>query len=52
MPPVRRAPLVPGLRVGVERAPGEKCERCWITRPLGVDPRHPRLCERCAAVVG
>ena len=39
-------------RVAVERAAGEKCERCWITRPLGVDPRHPRLCERCAAVVG
>jgi isoleucyl-tRNA synthetase len=44
--------VVPGLRVAVERAPGEKCERCWITRRLGVDPRHPRLCERCAAVVG
>jgi isoleucyl-tRNA synthetase len=44
--------LVPGLRVAVQRAPGEKCERCWITRQLGVDPRHPRLCERCAAVVG
>src|SRR5262249_11421203 len=44
--------VMPGLRLRVERADGEKCERCWITRPLGVDPRHPRLCERCAAVVG
>jgi isoleucyl-tRNA synthetase len=40
------------LRVGVSRAPGSKCERCWITRPLGTDPRHPGLCARCAAVVG
>jgi isoleucyl-tRNA synthetase len=44
--------VMPGLRVCLERAAGEKCERCWITRALGVDPRHPRLCERCAAVVG
>jgi isoleucyl-tRNA synthetase len=44
--------VMPGLRVRVERAAGEKCERCWITRALGIDPRHPRLCERCAAVVG
>ena len=46
------SPLVPGLRVGIERAPGGKCERCWRTRPLGDDPRHPTLCTRCAAVVG
>ncbi|HJW67877.1 MAG TPA: isoleucine--tRNA ligase, partial [Candidatus Binatia bacterium] len=44
--------VMPGLRVRVERAAGEKCERCWITRALGIDPLHPRLCERCAAVVG
>ena len=46
------SPLVRGLRVGVERAAGEKCERCWLTRSLGADPRHPRLCARCTAVVG
>jgi len=45
------SPLVPGLRVGVERAPGEKCPRCWYLRALGRDPRHPDLCERCAGVV-
>ena len=45
------SPLVPGLRVGVERAPGEKCPRCWNIRALGQDPRHPDLCERCAGVV-
>ena len=45
------SPLVPGLRVGIERAAGGKCERCWLTRPPGGDPRHPGLCERCTAVV-
>jgi isoleucyl-tRNA synthetase len=46
------SPVLPGLRVAVTRAAGGKCERCWLTRPLGADPRHPTLCERCAAVVG
>jgi isoleucyl-tRNA synthetase len=45
------SPLVPGLRVRVERAAGEKCPRCWIVRPLGQDARHPELCARCAAVL-
>ncbi len=45
------SPLVPGLRVRVERARGEKCPRCWNVRALGEDPRHPDLCARCAAVV-
>jgi isoleucyl-tRNA synthetase len=35
----------------VERAAGEKCERCWYTRALGAHPEHPTLCERCAGVV-
>jgi len=45
------SPVCPGLRVRVERAPGEKCERCWLVRSLGSDPRHPRLCARCVSVV-
>jgi isoleucyl-tRNA synthetase len=45
------SPLVPGLKVAVGRASGEKCERCWRTLPLGSDGRHPTLCSRCAAVV-
>src|SRR2546425_370986 len=36
---------------GAERAPGEKCPRCWNIRALGQDPRHPDLCERCVGVV-
>jgi isoleucyl-tRNA synthetase len=41
-----------GLSVRVERAPGEKCERCWgYFTDLGTDAAHPALCERCAKVV-
>jgi len=45
------SPVVPGLRVRVERAAGEKCARCWNIRTLGTDPRHPSLCARCAGVL-
>jgi isoleucyl-tRNA synthetase len=47
----RESAVVPGLRVAVERAPGEKCPRCWNVRALGRDARHPELCDRCAAVL-
>jgi isoleucyl-tRNA synthetase len=46
------SPVVPGLRVEITRAAGEKCPRCWRVRPVGVDARHPELCTRCAEVVG
>jgi len=39
------------LTVEVVRASGEKCERCWNYRKLGVIEQHPTLCERCAGVV-
>jgi isoleucyl-tRNA synthetase len=43
---------VSGLAIGVEKAHGEKCERCWIySTELGTDPAHPTLCPRCAAVL-
>lgn len=36
----------------VEKHPGEKCERCWVsTDTKGEDPDHPALCSRCASVV-
>ena len=44
-------PLLPGLRVRIERATGEKCPRCWMVRTLGVDARHPEVCDRCATVL-
>jgi isoleucyl-tRNA synthetase len=43
---------IPGLVIDVDRAPGDKCERCWMRRPtVGVSPAHPSLCDRCVAVV-
>lgn len=43
---------VPDLRIGVEKAQGEKCERCWIySTELGTDAAHPTLCPRCTAVM-
>ncbi|MFD2208752.1 isoleucine--tRNA ligase [Virgibacillus halophilus] len=38
--------------VKVEKHPGEKCERCWVSSDsVGTDHNHPTLCERCAEVV-
>ncbi|MBB5144759.1 isoleucine--tRNA ligase [Desulfovibrio intestinalis] len=43
---------IAGLAIGVEKARGEKCERCWIySTDLGTDPEHPALCPRCTAVI-
>ncbi len=43
---------IPGLIIGVDRAPGEKCERCWTrTEEVGRDAAHPTLCARCIRVV-
>ncbi len=39
------------LACTVEQAQGEKCPRCWNYRKLGVDERHPDVCERCASVL-
>ena len=46
------SPLVPGLRVAVERAAGDKCARCWNYRPsVGSDASHPTLCAPCVAAL-
>ena len=43
---------IPGLVIGVDRAPGEKCERCWMrSERVGENAAHPSLCERCVPVV-
>ena len=42
----------PGEALNVDRAPGEKCARCWRVLPeVGSQPSHPALCVRCADVV-
>ena len=41
-----------GLRIKVERAPGEKCERCWnYSTHVGESADFPTLCERCVAAL-
>ncbi len=43
---------IEGLKIGVDRAKGEKCARCWIiSEDVGKDPKHPDLCPRCIEVV-
>ena len=43
---------IPGLVIGVDRARGEKCERCWTrSEHAGESREHPTLCERCVPVV-
>ena len=42
----------PGLRVTVDRAQGDKCERCWkYTRDVGSNPEFPTVCAACASVL-
>jgi len=37
------------LGAEVARAPGQKCERCWVfSEDLGKDPAHPTVCGKCA----
>jgi len=43
---------IPGLVIGVDRARGRKCERCWTwSERVGESREHPGLCERCVPVV-
>jgi isoleucyl-tRNA synthetase len=37
------------LGAEVARAPGVKCDRCWIFQEdVGRDPKHPTICGKCA----
>lgn len=41
-----------GCVVGVSRAPGDKCERCWYQcDSVGSHADHPSLCSRCHGIV-
>ncbi len=36
------------LKISVEKAEGEKCERCWvISKSVGLNSAHPTLCDKC-----
>ncbi len=40
------------LGVDVARAPGKKCERCWVyAEDVGKDPKHPTICGKCAGAL-
>jgi isoleucyl-tRNA synthetase len=40
------------LQVGIDRAPGTKCVRCWrVLEEIGTVAEHPALCLRCADAV-
>lgn len=39
---------IKGLKIGVAKAAGKKCARCWIYSPyVGADALHPEICDRC-----
>ncbi len=39
---------IANLRVVVEPAVGDKCERCWMHDPsVGTSSEHPTICNRC-----
>jgi len=41
-----------GIRVGVVRAEGQKCERCWIYSPtVGKSEKHPTICSKCIEAI-
>jgi len=46
---------IPGagtVSVGVARASGAKCARCWnFSNLVGADAKHSTLCERCVPIV-
>jgi len=40
----------PGLKVVVAKAPGQKCNRCWMySLSVGCDSSHPTICNKCLA---
>jgi isoleucyl-tRNA synthetase len=40
------------LEINVERARGDKCERCWkFTTDVGSNPDFPTVCAACASVL-
>ena len=44
---------LPGLKVAVSKAGGEKCQRCWVfSEELGRDANHPNICPRCLQNLG
>jgi isoleucyl-tRNA synthetase len=46
------SPNVEGLKIGVQPAGTQKCERCWVhDETVGNNSQHPTICSRCETVV-
>jgi isoleucyl-tRNA synthetase len=44
--------LIDGLEIKIEKAPGEKCHRCWNwSEMVGRFKEAPEICERCYKVI-
>jgi len=44
--------LSESLGIGVVKADGEKCDRCWnYSTHVGEDAEHPLICDRCVAAL-
>ena len=42
------ADKIDGLKIQVDKAAGEKCERCWnYSTSVGDNSAHPAICSRC-----
>jgi len=43
---------LPGLTIAVQKAVGDKCQRCWFYLPsVGEDRHQPQLCSRCRQIL-
>ena len=43
---------IENLSITVQKADGDKCERCWIySTSVGESEKHPTLCDRCVGVL-
>jgi isoleucyl-tRNA synthetase len=43
---------LPGLTIAVQKAVGDKCQRCWFYLPsVGEDGNQPHLCSRCRQIL-
>ena len=52
LPEIPASEDIPGLKVQVLKAEGQKCERCWtFSTQIGEDSDFPDLCPRCAGVL-
>jgi isoleucyl-tRNA synthetase len=43
---------IAGIAIGIARADGEKCDRCWNYSPtVGTHSEHELLCDRCVSAL-